>query len=136
MSGFKDEKELWKWMSNTEKMRMQGKWTRIECIYPPGIPDVLGTYMGLLIWIELKVGMPNPRALESGQIDFMNWMHNSNRPCYVCWGDPDVDTTRWWYWPSRNFDIPPFWKGPYSCELPSSVVNSKSTRRRRALLKP
>jgi len=109
MAGFKDEKQLWKWM----KPRLQGRWERLEAIFPVGMPDAFGTFDDMLHFVELKVGRPTLTTLRPEQREFIRWQDNGPKetitPCFVAFGDPhlkDVTFLRWGA-PVR----PLFWKG-------------------------
>lgn len=92
MTGFRDEAQLWTWM----RPKMKGKWERVECIMPEGVPDVMGTCDGDLVWIERKIGLPNRKAMEPGQIAFFEWMEGClyGPQCWVAWGDPKSKLVR------------------------------------------
>ena len=64
----KTEVHLWLHL----RKRLKGvRWFRLEAVTPPGVLDVFGFYKGQTIWIELKVGKPDVKALEPGQHAFI-----------------------------------------------------------------
>lgn len=64
----KTEAHLWLHL----RKRLKGvRWFRLEAVTPPGVLDVFGFYKGQTIWIELKVGKPDAKALEPKQHDFI-----------------------------------------------------------------
>jgi len=76
----KTEKHLWEYL----RPRLQGRgWRRVESGTSPGVPDVFGFYRGQTIWIELKVGKPDAKRLEPGQVAFITECLSEGVPVWV-----------------------------------------------------
>lgn len=114
--GFRDEAELWTWM----RPKMIGKWERVECFFPEGFFDVMGSYQKKLIFIERKISdKPDRKLIEPGQITFAKWMMSCGHECWYAWGGRSVRrilfTPALAATPGEAFGIPvarpPFWKG-------------------------
>lgn len=108
MSGFKDEKELWKF----QRRRLRGKWDRYELITPAGHPDVKGSFEHQIIYIENKVGEPKVSALEGAQTAYIEWLRQCAQIVYVCFGSKSKDEVTWWTYDDKRLyrAVPPrFW---------------------------
>ena len=84
MSGFRTEKQLWKWM----KPRMKGTWRRVEAITPEGFPDVVGTHDGAIFFVELKV----LSDVRSSQKKFLAWLQSGGCRVFIARGSDENKT--------------------------------------------
>lgn len=113
MSGFKDEKHLWKWQST----RLIGKWDRYELTTPAGHPDVKGSTNFVIHYIENKVGdyttpKQRRRAMEPSQITYLDWLTACGESVWVCFGSAKEKTVEFFAWPDLNDTCrPDFWRG-------------------------
>ena len=74
------EKHLWKYM----RPRLLGRgWRRVESRTSEGVLDAFGFYKGQTIWIELKVGKPDAKRLEPGQVTFITECLSEGVPVWV-----------------------------------------------------
>ena len=113
MSGFRTEKQLWKWM----RPRMAGEWKRVEAIVPEGMFDLIGRANNTLHFVELKVGFPSMKAVESSQKSFAKFLEGLPVRAWYVWGglgEKDVLFFDAW---TRHCIYPAFWRGP---KLPGS----------------
>lgn len=112
MSGFKDEKALWQFQSR----RLAGKWDRYELITPNGHPDVKGSYLSQVYYIENKVGQPDLKAMEQSQVDYIAWLQQCSQKVFVCFGSRIENSVLWFhlgtvYAPELiPVCAPPFWR--------------------------
>jgi hypothetical protein len=121
MAGFKNEKELWEWQST----RLMGSWARYELIIPAGHPDVKGSYMAQIVYIENKVGdydtaKHRRSKMEPSQIEYLDWLDMCGQPTYVCFGSKKAKRVTFYRWPdlSNPSPPPPGWTGEYQMTYP------------------
>ena len=115
MTGFKDEKALWKY----QKKFLPPTFQRYELMTPAGHPDVKGSVAGQMIYIENKVGnylngKQRRKQMQASQIEYLDWLVSCNQNVYVCFGDPDFKSVSFYAWPYLDYRIRlPGWTGPY-----------------------
>lgn len=102
MTGFRTEKQLWKWM----KPQMLGTWHRVEAIVPEGFPDLIGIYNEQQYFVEMKVGS----GVRPKQRDFLEWLAKSNSSVTVVYGSLDDKKVDFLDMKSGQFTTPPFWR--------------------------
>lgn len=114
MTGFKNEDEMWAY----QRKHFIGKWDRYELIRPSGHPDVKGSYLMQLYYIENKVGTPSYTGLEESQKLYLEWLVNCGQRVYICFGseskksllfarlEPDFLLFR-----DIKLELPPFYMG-------------------------
>jgi hypothetical protein len=113
--GFKDETDLWGY----QRKRLLGRWDRYELVFPEGHPDVKGSYVKRIHYIENKVGEPDINALEASQVDYIRWLLICDQSVWVCFGSKKAKEVTW----TKAFLVddagdfalkvdmpPPFWK--------------------------
>lgn len=113
MSGFKNEKEMWKY----QKPRLRGyRWQRYELVEPAGHPDVKGCHRHKIIYIENKIGdfeTPESRrkSLNADQHAYLNWLDACEHDTYVCFGSKKAKSVTFYPWRSRLMIpcCPDFW---------------------------
>jgi hypothetical protein len=99
VTGFKDEKALWKW----QRPRLKGKWDRYELVTPAGHPDIKGSYKFELFYIENKVGdyrdvKQRWKAMEGAQVEYLDWLSKCGQKCFVCFGGEKAKTVTFYRW--------------------------------------
>lgn len=110
MSGFKDEKQLRKYMVP----RMRGTWKPVECIHPAGHPDLMGGYGGHMGYVELKISDdPSRDMMEPSQLEFIPWLLGLDVQVWVAVGHPKYKQIRFFEGLDFSYSIlpPPFWRG-------------------------
>jgi len=114
MAGFKDEKEMWQYQSK----KFVGKWDRYELFMPSGHPDVKGSYLKDIYYVENKVGTPSYNSLEESQKEYLNWLVECHQRVYICWGSATEKSLRFTLlhhdfllFPIVTFVVPPFFTG-------------------------
>lgn len=112
--GFKDEKAIWQY----QKSRLVGLWDRYELVTPAGHPDVKGSYLRQIYYIENKVGDGSQglKALEPSQKKYIRWLLRCGQRVWICFGDRYEKELVWYRVsldPCDNLmvveDTPPFW---------------------------
>jgi hypothetical protein len=83
MKTWRSEAALWGYLAP----RLRGRWTRLEAVLPDGLPDAfcLGRD-GRTIWMELKLGKPDPDALRAPQRNFAHACIERGIPWFCCFG--------------------------------------------------
>lgn len=114
MSGFKDEKEMWAYQSK----HFRGLWDRYELYQPTGHPDVKGSYLLDIYYIENKVGLPSWKGLEESQKRYLNWLVECRQKVYVCFGSESEKRLSFvllshdfLLFPVGQLVVPPFYTG-------------------------
>lgn len=112
MTGFRDEKEMWKF----EKPRLRGRnWQRYELIFPDGHPDVKGSFGHRIIYIENKVAeIPSHDALRPSQKEHIEWLVSCGEEVWIAFGSSLFKRIRFVrakgeppeFWEQR---VPEFW---------------------------
>ena len=112
MSGFKNEKEIWKY----QKPRLRGNWERYELVTPAGHPDVKGSHKRRIIYIENKVGDEDTaerrrKAMQASQVTYCDWLVSCGHDVYVCFGSPSRRSVTFYHWLGRLLipTVPAFW---------------------------
>jgi hypothetical protein len=83
------EKRIWSWLKADAPPGVLLQ--RIECNYPPGVPDVICCYLGVVTLIELKRIVKGRMKFSPGQRLFINrWVGHRGR-AYVLGADEKKD---------------------------------------------
>jgi hypothetical protein len=109
VTGFKDEKEMWKYQTP----RLLGsKWARYELIMPDGHPDVKGSYKGRIRYIENKVAeMPDYSLLRPSQREYVQWLLDCKQEVWLAFGSPSEKRILFVQGPMFGvIKRPPFWR--------------------------